>query len=192
MLYAGLLVWAIISLRHMPVSATMPDMRGVPFNLSFAKPLARIPSPPHDKICLVIACLIFGLMGVVFHILSEPESPRQLFTYIGKTPLGREIGWLWRKFWGWGSLAWIIFGVLFPVGSGVAAVERMYTVARCFVAGGCILLVIKVIDYALTEEKPKKTRNEITWASVITIALGSLAAWGCFSFIDVIDGITKW
>ncbi|MGA7218973.1 MAG: hypothetical protein WBX38_11690, partial [Candidatus Sulfotelmatobacter sp.] len=130
---------------------------------------------------------MFALMGLVSHILQEPESPRQLVVYLGKTPLGREIGWLWRKFWDWGSLAWVVFGVLFPVGSGVAAVEGMYLVARCFVSVGCILLVVKVIDYALTEEKPKKTKNEVAWASAITVVCGALAAWGCFSFIDVIE-----
>lgn len=168
-------------------SVTLPDMQAVPIFLSTVKPLTASHGASTERSSIFIACILLALMSVVFHILSEPESPQELLTCIGKTTVGREIIGLWKKFWEWGSLAWIIFGVLFPVGSGVAAVEGMYFVARCFVAVGCILSVLKVIDVVRTEDRPKKSKTEIVWASAIIVVLGLLAAWGCFSFIDVIQ-----
>ena len=126
-------------------------------------------------------------MGLVFHLLSDPDSPKELVTYISKTTLCKEVIWLWKKFWDWGSLAWVIFSFLFPTGSGVAAVYGMYSTARILISVGCFLLAVKVIEYAATERKPKKTTGGIVWVLVITAILASLVAWGGFSLIRVIE-----
>jgi hypothetical protein len=169
----------------MLVSATMLGMQGVPIHFSFARPLARIPnpSPSHDKICLVVGCMIFAFMGIVFHILSEPQSPKLVVVWLKNTSAARTVGWLWARFWAWGALAWFVAGIAIPLGIGVAAMT-MYWMGRCLVALGVLLTIIKLIHDALIEKRP---RSEVAWIAVITGAIGLAVAYGCFWVISEIE-----
>ena len=158
-------------------------MQAVPVFFSTVKPLAASSSSLSDKMLVVIACVLFALMGLVFHILQEPESPKRLARWIGNTPAGRTIGWLWARFWGWGTLAWFIAGIAIPVGIGVAAME-MYLIGRCLVALGVALLVIKLIHDALIENK---SISEVAWTAGITGVTGLAVVYGCFLAISEIE-----
>jgi hypothetical protein len=159
-------------------------MQLVPFNLSFAKPLASVPSQSHNKICLVVACAIFAIMGAGFHILSDPKSPRQLAMWIASTSLGRTVKWLWERFWSWGTLAWFVAGLAIPLGIGVAAMVEMYLIGRCLVGLGVALLVIKLISDALVE---KRSTSEVVWIAAVTSAIGIGIVYCCFVAISAIE-----
>jgi hypothetical protein len=157
------------------------QVQAVPIFLSVVKPLAESPRP-NSNIAVILGCAALAVMGIAFDLCESGSAT----AYICHTQLARSVVWLWKKFWSWGALAWVIFGLLFPVGSGVAAVERMYLIARVFVSVGCFLLVVKTIEYILTE-RPKKSKSDVIWTSGVTLVLGSTFAWGCFWFIDVIE-----
>jgi hypothetical protein len=79
-------------------------------------------------------------------------------------------------------LSWIVAGIAIPVGIGVAAME-MYLIGRCLV-GGVALLVIKLIHDALVEQR---STTDIVWIAVITSAIGTGIAYGCFFAISAVE-----
>ncbi len=137
-----------------------------------------------DRTAVVTGSVSLALMGIIFFFLSEPQSSNRLLAWGKNTPMGRTVEWLWRRFWAWGALSWVVASIFIPIGLGVAAVQGMYQLGRCLVAMGIALLVTKLIDDSIVEGK---SRSDITWIAVITCAIGIAMGYGCFWFIDGIE-----
>jgi hypothetical protein len=163
----------------------MPSMQAMPVYFSTLKPLTESPNPslPPDRMSVIVGSALFVFMGILFHILSDPESPKHLGVWIRNTSLGRTVGWLWARFWGWGTLSWVIAGIAIPVGIAAAAMG-MYLIGRCLVALGIMLLIAKLIHDAVIE---KRSTSEVAWIAGISGAIGLALVYGCFWAISAIE-----
>src|SRR6185437_12608554 len=61
--------------------------------------------------------------------------------------------WLWKRFWNWGPLAWIVGTVCIGIGV-LLAQEGIYPLARGLVIVGAALFVAKLIHDAKIQRKP--------------------------------------